>query len=283
MARNFAARKVCAIAAKKIAEAMALKGSALMRPSNLRASPVVLASLYCATGIGKGATAAESDDDASAAVASIVIVKQKTKSLEAKRICEEFIPSILVRALSERASAANGLKAVIAMRPRFSGLFSRMRVLPKLGKEIVKQIEEAWKLPQPDWSRKRLLVVRLIAQHEHTMAEIMKIAGVFRQTVFNYRDKVMAEGVEGLLKRDWAGARVPVVRGSVADEFLKRLEQGEFRQARDAQTWIKKWTSNTLTESGVRQIIRRLGGKLKVPRKSHVKKDTMATEEFRVN
>jgi transposase len=158
-----------------------------------------------------------------------------------------------------------------------------MGVLPKLENEIVEQIEEAWKLPQSDWVRKRLLVVRLIAQHEHTVAEIMKVAGVCRQTVFTYRDKVMAEGVEGLLKRDWAGARVPTVRGEVADEFLKRLEQGKFRQARDAQTWIKKRTRKALTESGVRQIIRQLGGKLKVPRKSHVKKDTKAAEEFRVD
>jgi hypothetical protein len=86
-----------------------------------------------------------------------------------------------------------------------------------------------------------------------------------------------------LLKSDWAFESFPTVRGAVADEFLKRLEQGKFRQARDAQAWIKKRTRKKLTESGVRQIIRRLGGKLKVPRKSHVKKDTKAAEEFRVD
>jgi transposase len=158
-----------------------------------------------------------------------------------------------------------------------------MRVLPKLGQEIVGQIEEAWKLPQEDWARKRLLVVRWIAQHEHTVAEIMKIAAVCRQTVFTYRDKVLSEGVKGLLKRDWNGARKPAVRGAVAEEFLERLGEGKFRQARDAQTWIKKRTRKTLTESGVRKTIRRLGGKLKVPRKSHVKKDTKAAAEFRVD
>jgi hypothetical protein len=120
-----------------------------------------------------------------------------------------------------------------------------MRVLPKLGQEIVGQIEEAWKLPQEDWARKRLLVVRLIAQHEHTVAEIMKIAAVCRQTVFTYRDKVLTEGVKGLLKRDWNGARKPAVRGAVAEEFLESLGEGKFRQARDAQTWIKKRTKNT--------------------------------------
>jgi len=158
-----------------------------------------------------------------------------------------------------------------------------MRTLPKLGQEIVEQIEEAWRLPQEDRARKRLLVVRLIAQHEHTVAEIMKIAAVCRQTVFTYRDKVLSDGVKGLLKRDWAGARKPTVRGAVAEEFIEQLGQGKFRQARDAQAWIKKRTRKTLTESGVRKTIRRLGGKLKVPRKSHVKKDTKAAEEFRAD
>ena len=158
-----------------------------------------------------------------------------------------------------------------------------MRTLPKLGQETVEQIEEAWRLPQEDRARKRLLVVRLIAQHEHTVAEIMKIAAVCRQTVFTYRDKVLSDGVKGLLKRDWAGARKPTVRGPVAEEFIEQLGQGKFRQARDARTWIKKRTRKTLTESGVRKTIRRLGGKLKVPRKSHVKKDTKAAEEFRAD
>jgi len=158
-----------------------------------------------------------------------------------------------------------------------------MRTLPKLGQEIVEQIEEAWRLPQEDRARKRLLVVRLIAQHEHTVAEIMKIAAVCRQTVFTYRDKVLSDGVKGLLKRDWAGARKPTVRGAVAEEFIEQLGQGKIRQARDARTWIKKRTRKTLTESGVRKTIRRLGGKLKVPRKSHVKKDTKAAEEFRAD
>ena len=102
-----------------------------------------------------------------------------------------------------------------------------------------------------------------------------------RQSVFNYRDTVVAEGVAGLLKRTWKGARVPAVRGPVAAEFIERLEAGKFRQARDAQAWIKKRTRRSLSESGVRKILRRLGGKLKVPRKSHAKKDPAKAEAFK--
>lgn len=51
------------------------------------------------------------------------------------------------------------------------------------------------------------------------MAEILKVVGVCRQIIFTYRDKVLAERVEGLLKLDWNGVRKPVVRGAVAEEF----------------------------------------------------------------
>jgi hypothetical protein len=50
--------------------------------------------------------------------------------------------------------------------------------LPRLGRELVEEIERAWAEPQSAWAKSRLLAVRLIAQHEHTVAEIMKVAGV---------------------------------------------------------------------------------------------------------
>lgn len=156
------------------------------------------------------------------------------------------------------------------------------RSLPKLGDKVVAEIEAAWRQPQEDWARRRLLVVRLIAQHELTVAGIMRVADVCRQTVFVYRDKVVAGGVAGLLRRGKAPGRSPAVRGAVRTEFVQRLEAGQFRQARDAQAWIKKRTRRSLSESGVRKVLRRLGGKLKVPRKSHAKKDPAKAAQFKV-
>jgi putative transposase len=154
------------------------------------------------------------------------------------------------------------------------------RSLPELGAAVVAQIEAAWGQPQPDWARRRLLVVRLIAQHERTVAEIMRVADVSRQTVFTYRDKVVSGGVAELLHRRWAGARRPLVRGALAQEFVQLLESGRFRRAKDAQAWLHKRARRTLSESGVRKMLRRLGGRLKVPRKSHAKKDPAKTQAF---
>ena len=147
---------------------------------------------------------------------------------------------------------------------------------------MVKEIEAALARPQEDWARQRLLVVRLIAQHELTTAQIAKVAGVSRKSVFNYRDKVASGGVAELLTRERAGGRTAAVRGAVAEEFIARLEAGQFRQARDAQAWIKKRTRRTLSVSGALKVLRRLGGKLKVPRKSHAKKDPVKAAKFKV-
>jgi hypothetical protein len=104
-------------------------------------------------------------------------------------------------------------------------------------------------------------VVRLTAQHELTVEQIGRVAEVSRQTVFTYRDTLLAGGVAALLSRKRALGRTPPVRGTVATEFIARLEAGKFRHARDAQAWILKRTRQRLSESGVRQLLRRLGGK----------------------
>ena len=109
----------------------------------------------------------------------------------------------------------------------------------------------------------------------------MRVAGVCRQTVFVYRDKVVAGGVAALLRRGRAAGPRPAVRGAVQAEFIEKLEAGQFRPRGRRAAWIKKRTRRTLTESGVRKVLRRLGGKLKVPRKNHAKKDPAKAAAFK--
>ncbi len=130
------------------------------------------------------------------------------------------------------------------------------------------EIEEAWARPQEACARRRLVVVRLIAQLQLTVEQIMTAAEVGRQSLFTYRDKLLARGVAALLSRKKARAGNRRCRGAVAREFIAKLEVRRFRQARDAQGWIKKRTRQQLNESAVHELLRRLGGKPKRPRKS---------------
>jgi len=158
----------------------------------------------------------------------------------------------------------------------------RARKLKKIGSELVAQIAEAWKRKNLEpWQRKRLAVVRMIARHRLDAKGIAVAAGVSRARVFNYRDILMEKGIDGLLSRRRAGARKPAVRGTVAVEFGQALEKGKFRQAKDAQAWIARRTRKQLTAGGAWKVLRRLGGKLKVPRKSDAKKDQARADERR--
>lgn len=60
-----------------------------------------------------------------------------------------------------------------------------------------------------------------------------------RKSVFNYRELLEQGGVAGLLRRDWASAHQPAAHGAVAEEYHPAVGGGQFRQARDAQAWIK--------------------------------------------
>ena len=156
-----------------------------------------------------------------------------------------------------------------------------MRTLPKLGEELMRQLEADWKEKQPDWERKRLLVLRLIGGHEHTAEQVEKIVGVCRRRLFKWRNKAVEGGVRGLIERKERPGRPERVKGAVEEEKLEKLAGGKFRNAREAEQWVRKRTRKEMSQSGARQLMRRLGGRLKKPRKSHARKDPAKAEAFR--
>jgi hypothetical protein len=60
--------------------------------------------------------------------------------------------------------------------PEFPSGFGMARKLPGLGEKLVAEVEATWSRPQETWVRRRLLVVRLIAQHELTVKQVMRVA-----------------------------------------------------------------------------------------------------------
>ena len=114
-----------------------------------------------------------------------------------------------------------------------------MRTLPRFGPERMAELERAWRGRHDERGRKRLQVIRLVAQHRLTAGGIAEAAGVSRPTVFNYVRAFQEGGVEKLLASGYAG-RAP--RGRVDEatgaELRGKLEKGEFKRGRDAQAWL---------------------------------------------
>ena len=111
------------------------------------------------------------------------------------------------------------------------------RKLPELGPTKAAELAAAWREHTEAWARQRLMVMRLVAQHELSAAQIAEAVGVGRSTVFRYLDKFIAGGVEGLLTREHKGGPAPTLQGAEREEFLEQLRHGRFRRAREAQAW----------------------------------------------
>jgi transposase len=103
----------------------------------------------------------------------------------------------------------------------------------------MKELEGAWRRRHDERGRKRLQVLRLVAQHQLTAGQIAEAVGVGRWTVFNYLRQFQDGGVEKLLATGYA-QRPP--RGRVdaesAGQLRGKLAQGEFKRAKEAQAWL---------------------------------------------
>ncbi len=87
------------------------------------------------------------------------------------------------------------------------------------------------------------------------------------------------EGVAALLQR--GHGLKPTLAGGDHAAFVEQLRAGQFRRAKEAQAWIKQRTKRGLALSRVYALLGKAGGVLKVPRKTHAKKDAAKTEAFR--
>lgn len=156
------------------------------------------------------------------------------------------------------------------------------RSLPLLGAAKAGELQSAWREHPKGWTRQRLLVLRLVAQHELSARQIAGAVGVSRATVFRYLDSFQTGGVAALLRRDHKGGGTPTLAGADRDAFLEELREGRFRRAKEAQAWIKKRTKKSLALSSVYRLLGKAGGVLKVPRKTHAKKDAAKAEAFKL-
>ena len=155
------------------------------------------------------------------------------------------------------------------------------RYLPHLGAPKAAELEAAWRKHTASWARQRLLVLRLVAQHELNAEQIAQAAGAARSTVFRYLDLFLAGGVAGLLTRQHAGGKTPVIKPKWQEELAAGLRAGQWRRARDVQAWLKA-KGGTLSLSTIYYWLKKAGGVLKVPRKAHAKKDAAAVAQFRL-
>ena len=132
--------------------------------------------------------------------------------------------------------------------------------------------------------QQRLLAMRLAASGQLTAAQIAEQLGISRRSVLsNWVSALKEGGIEGLLRREHGGG--PAHRGarsSGARRVSSRLESAayQWKRAKEIQHWLRSEHQVKLGLKGVYYWLGKLGGVLKVPRKTHAQKDAAKAVEF---
>jgi transposase len=146
--------------------------------------------------------------------------------------------------------------------------------------DLAKAITERLSTCQEVRDQERLLAMRLAASGQLTAAQIAEQLGISRRQFFNWVSALKAGGVEGLLAREHGGGPAPRVQGQALAEFQAGLAAGRWKRAKEIQQWLHDRHEVKLGLKGVYYWLGKLGGVLKVPRKSHAKKDAAQAVEF---
>jgi transposase len=128
--------------------------------------------------------------------------------------------------------------------------------------------------------QQRLLAMRLACGGQLTAAQIAEQVGISRRQFFNWVGLLKADGVRGLLANNHRGGPPPKVKGQVLAAFQAGLKAGRWKRAKEIQHWLCSEHQVKMGLKGVYYWLGKLGGVLKVPRKTHAKKDAAQTAEF---
>ena len=133
------------------------------------------------------------------------------------------------------------------------------------------------------WKLQRLQSLRLALEGQESYRRIAAIVRVTAATLNKWIHWYREDGLEGLLSRAMGakGGKLPRFGPEQWERFRTELAKGTWRTARDVQRWLKEALGLKISRKEVYRHLGKLGARLKVGRRSHVKKDPVATEAFK--
>jgi len=135
--------------------------------------------------------------------------------------------------------------------------------------------------------KKKLRLLSLILTKENKFLRRVDLAeylGVNIDTLNKWTKKYKKYGLTGLLSINSGGKRREAIPQSIHKEIENKLNDSNvpLQGYTDAVSWVKQEFGYQIKYHTLRAfMIRNFGSKLKIPRKSHYKKDEVAFETFK--
>jgi transposase len=134
------------------------------------------------------------------------------------------------------------------------------------------EVNEAYQKETVAWKRTRLLVIRLAMSGAHHRGEVARIAGCSVSAVASWAKLCRQGGLEALLQRKSNGHDQCPLSLEQLEAVRAGLREGKWTRIKDMAAWARETFSIPLSYPAARGIMKKLGAKIKVPRRSHIKK-----------
>jgi len=108
--------------------------------------------------------------------------------------------------------------------------------------------------------------------------------GVNHNSIQTWRTKYKNEGINGLLKDGRIGFKPSIISPKAHEKIELKLNAPEaaFTSYKQLHQWVEKHLIEGVNYNSLRHYVKRhFGAKLKVPRKSHIRKDKEAVAAFK--
>jgi transposase len=148
-------------------------------------------------------------------------------------------------------------------------------------KELKALLKKAISHHQP---RLRMLIVIKESETSLSKNDLAELIGVNHNSIQTWRQKYLKGGITLLLKDGRIGFKPSVISKSVHQSIKEELfkENASFSSYKQLHSWVDKNLLKGVNYNSLRHYVKRnFGASLKVPRKSHIKKDIEASNNFK--
>ena len=144
------------------------------------------------------------------------------------------------------------------------------------------EVSKRHRTEQTGWKKERLLAIKLLLEGELDIEAVAHLVGRHRNSINDWIKLFRNGGIEALLTRGEGSGRKGKMTAEASAELAEKLKVGEFRTAGQAEAWLKEKHGIEFGTNSIYYQLGKLGGRLKVARPSHLKKDEVAASNFKV-
>lgn len=130
----------------------------------------------------------------------------------------------------------------------------------------------------------RMLMVIKQSEFDLNKNELAQQVGVNHNSIQSWRKKYLSGGIKSLLADGRIGFKPSVITKETHEQLRIKLSNpvGAFTSFKELQHWVDTHFVKGINYNSLRHYVKRhFGAKLKVARKSHVKKDREAGQTFK--